>query len=173
MSIMRFLHVALFLLCCGAASAAQAGGQGKPVASRTIAQDRLAIETTLQDYVRALDSSDLSAYLATLTEDAKFLSKEGNYYGKKAISDYVSPVMNARLKRAASGTDTVKGTHHVISNIALRFVDADHAVMTSYWMFVVAHKQGAATIDVMGSAEDHFVRQGGKWLISERHVETL
>ncbi|HEY1124307.1 MAG TPA: nuclear transport factor 2 family protein [Sphingobium sp.] len=173
MPLKRFFSAAAIAAAFCLGLAAQAGGKAQPSADAALARDRLAIEATLQDYVRALDGSDLPAYLATLTEDAKFLSKEGNYYGRKAISDYVSPVMNARLKRAASGTDTVKGTHHVISNIALRFVDLDHAVMTSYWMFVVAHKQGAATIEVMGSAEDHFVRQGGKWLISERHVETL
>jgi len=26
---------------------------------------------------------------------------------------------------------------------------------------------------LMGSAEDHFVKRHGRWLISERHVETL
>jgi ketosteroid isomerase-like protein len=173
MSAQRLFSTAALTGAFALGLAAPAASHGRPAAGATAAQDRLAIETTLQDYVRALDGSNLAAYLATLTEDAKFLSKEGNYYGKKAISDYVSPVMDARNKRMASGTDTTKGTHHVISNIALRFIDRDHAIMTSYWMFVVAHKQGPATIDVMGSAEDHFTRTGGKWLISERHVETL
>lgn len=171
MSDRRLFSAAAIAAAFALGLAAQVGGQSNAPAD--LARDRMAIEATLQDYVRALDGSDLAAYLATLTDDAKFLSKEGNYYGKKAISDYVSPVMNARRSRAASGTDTTKGTHHVISNMALRFVDADHAVLTSYWMFVVARKQGPATTDVMGSAEDHFVRKGGKWLIEERQVETL
>jgi len=139
----------------------------------TLAADRLAIENTMHDYIVALDGSNLDAYLATLTDDARFLSKEGNYHGKQAIADYVRPVMENRLRRAADGTATDKGTRHIVTNTALHFRDANHAVMRSYWMFAVAQKEGGVAISLIGSAEDHFVKQDGRWLIEERHVETL
>jgi 3-phenylpropionate/cinnamic acid dioxygenase small subunit len=136
-------------------------------------KDRLAIEKTLQAYVLGLDGSDLEGYLATLADDARFLSKEGNYIGKKAIADYVRPVMEARRKSVEQGTAANKGTHHVVTNISMEFIDNTHVVVRSYWMYVVAHKTGGNTIDSMGSAVDRLVKQDGKWLIFERQVETM
>jgi uncharacterized protein (TIGR02246 family) len=136
-------------------------------------KDRLAIEKTLQAYVHGLDGADLEGYLATLTDDARFLSKEGNYIGKKAIADYVRPVMEARKKSAQQGTATSKGTHHVITNISMEFIDNTHVAVRSYWMFVVAHATGGNTIDAMGASVDRLVKQDGKWLICERQVETM
>lgn len=156
---------ALAVACPQAAFAQQDDG--------ALAADRIAIENTLHDYVTALDGSNLDAYLATLSDDARFLSKEGNYYGKQAIADYVRPVMESRLRRAVEGTDTVKGTRHIVTNTALSFKDATHAVMRSYWMFASAQKSGGVTVSLIGSAEDHFVKREGRWLIEERHVETL
>jgi 3-phenylpropionate/cinnamic acid dioxygenase small subunit len=154
-----------------ASAAPAATGIGN--APKALAEERLAIENALQDYVRALDGTDLDVYLATLTDDARFLSKEGNYIGKKAIADYVGPVLENRRKRRAAGTDPVKGTHHVITNQQMSFEDAAHAVVKSYWMFVSARKEGGITIDSMGASEDHLVKQGGRWLIQERRVDTL
>lgn len=127
----------------------------------------------MQNYVRGLDGTDLDAYLATLTDDARFLSKEGNYEGKQAIAEFVRPVFDARRQRQVAGADTVAGTHHIVTNQALRFIDAENAVMRSYWMFATAQKGGGVEISLMGSFEDYFVKQDGKWLIRERRVETL
>jgi hypothetical protein len=136
-------------------------------------KDRLAIEKTLQAYVLGLDGSNLEGYLATLTDDAKFLSKEGNYIGKKAIADYVRPVMEARRKSIEQGKAANKGTHHVITNSSMEFIDSTHVVVRSYWMYVVAHTTGGNTIDSMGGAVDRLVKQDGKWLIYERQIETM
>jgi len=136
-------------------------------------KDRLAIEKTLQAYVLGLDGSDLAGYLATLTDDARFLSKEGNYIGKKAIATYVRPVMEARRKSVEQGTAANKGTHHVITNSSMEFIDSTHVVVRSYWMYVVAHTTGGNTIDSMGASVDRLVKQDGKWLIYERQVETI
>src|SRR5690606_26509265 len=86
---------------------------------------------------RALDDSDMDAYLATLTDDAQFLSAEGNYSGKDAIRAYVEPVMKSRIARRESEGAAATATHHVVTNQALEFLDADNAVVRAYWMFVV------------------------------------
>ena len=151
-------------LCTAAAQAADSSGNA-------VEKDRMAIEATLQRYVRALDESDINAYLATLTEDAKFVAAEGSYAGKAAIRNYVEPVMKSRIARREKEGAAATATHHVVSNLAFEFSDADNVVVRAYWMFVVAHGTGKPmTIDIMGSEEDYLTRQAGKWLIKERRV---
>lgn len=158
------LATLLFTACSLNAVAADSNADG-------IAQDRMAIELTLQRYVRALDNSDIDAYLATLTDDARFVADEGSYAGKTAIRNYVEPVMKKRIARREKEGVAATATHHVISNLSFEFTDRNNAIVRAYWMFVVAHGTGKpATIDIMGSEEDYFVRQGNKWLIKERRV---
>jgi uncharacterized protein (TIGR02246 family) len=137
----------------------------------TLAQDRMVIEDTLRRYVRALDDSDLDAYLATLTDDAKFVSAEGSYAGKEAIRKYVEPVMHSRKQRREAEGIQATATHHVVTNQSIEFTDRNSAVVRAYWMFVVAHGANKPmTIDLMGSSEDYLIRKDGKWLIRERRV---
>jgi uncharacterized protein (TIGR02246 family) len=150
------------LLWVGSATAAD---------SNSVAKDRMAIEETLRLYVRALDESNLDAYLATLTDDAKFVAAEGSYAGKDAIRKYVEPVMKKRIQRRETEGAAATATHHVVTNQAIEFLDPDNVVVRAYWMFVVAHGAGKpSTIDIMGSSEDFLTRKSGKWLIRERRV---
>ena len=139
--------------------------------SNSLARDRMAIEATLRRYVRALDDSDLAAYLATLTEDARFVAAEGTYAGKDAIRKYVEPVMKSRLARREKEGAAATATHHVVTNQSLEFLDKDNVVVRAYWMFVVAHGAGKPmSIEIMGSSEDYLRRSGRTWLIHERRV---
>lgn len=139
--------------------------------SSSVARDRMAIEETLRSYVRALDDSDLPAYLATLTDDAKFVAAEGTHSGKDAIRKYVEPVMTKRLQRREKEGVAATATHHVVTNQSLEFIDKDHVVVRAYWMFVVAHgADKPMSIDIMGSSEDYLRRSGATWLIQERRV---
>jgi uncharacterized protein (TIGR02246 family) len=148
-----------------------ARAQNKVSDMATISQDRLQIEDTLRRYLRALDDSDLDAYLATLTDDAKFVSAEGSYAGKEAIRKYVEPVMRSRQRRREEEGVQATATHHVATNQSIEFTDRNSAVVRAYWMFVVAHgAKKAMTIDIMGSSEDYLIRKNGKWLIRERRV---
>jgi uncharacterized protein (TIGR02246 family) len=137
----------------------------------TLAKDRMAVEETLRRYVRALDDSDLDAYLATLTEDASFLAAEGNHHGKAAIRAYVEPVMQSRLQRREKEGAAATATHHVVTNQSIEFTDPDNALVRGYWMFVVAQGAGKPlNVSLMGSSEDYLTRQDGQWLIRERRV---
>ncbi len=152
-------------------SAVPARAQNKVSNMVTISEDRMAIEETLRRYVRALDESDLDAYLATLTDDAKFVSAESSYAGKEAIRKYVEPVMQSRQQRRKTEGAQATATHHVVTNQSIEFTDRNSAVVRAYWMFVVAHGANKPmTIDIMGSSEDYLIRQNGKWLIRERRV---
>lgn len=143
-----------------------------PVDPLRIAQDRLDIEETLRLYVVALDGADLEAYLATLTEDARFVAEDGTTYeGKAAIRKYVEPVMTARAQRRAKEGAAATATHHAVTNQSIQFTDRDNVVVRGYWMYVVAHGKGKPmTVDLMGSSEDFLTRRNGKWLIKERRV---
>jgi 3-phenylpropionate/cinnamic acid dioxygenase small subunit len=149
-------------------------GGPDPVPTRvaSVADDRMAVEETLRRYVRALDESDIDAYLATLTDDAKFVSAEATYAGKEAIRGYVEPVMKSRLQRREKEGAEATATHHVVTNQSFEFTDQDNVVVRSYWMFVVAHGAGKPmTVELMGSSEDYLTRRDDKWLINERRVE--
>jgi uncharacterized protein (TIGR02246 family) len=160
------LVAAAALLSVGGAASAAA-----PVDPALLAQDRMAIEETLRRYVRGLDDADLDGYLATLTEDARFVAEEGTHVGKEAIRKYVEPVMKSRAERRAREGVAATATHHVVTNQSIEFIDRDNAVVRAYWMYVVAHGTGKPmTVDLMGSSEDYLTRRNGKWLIRERRV---
>ena len=145
--------------------------EGVAAPGPSVANDRIAIEETLRRYVRALDESDMDAYLATLTDDARFVSAEATYEGKAAIRGYVEPVMTSRLQRREKEGAEATATHHVVTNQSFDFSDADNVVVRGYWMFVVAHGSGKPmTVELMGSSEDYLTRRDGKWLIKERRV---
>jgi uncharacterized protein (TIGR02246 family) len=153
-----------------------AAGCGAPAAAPVdagllLAQDRMAIEETLRRYVRGLDDADLEGYLATLTEDARFVADEGTHVGKEAIRKYVEPVMKSRAARRATEGVAATATHHAVTNQAFEFIDRDNVVVRAYWMYVVAHGTGKPmTVDLMGSSEDYLTRRDGQWLIQERRV---
>lgn len=157
----------LALVGCGGA----VPGVADATAGDSLARDRMAIEETLRRYIRALDDADIDAYVATLTDDAQFLSAEGNHSGKEAIRAYVEPVMNSRIARREREGAAAIATHHVVTNQSLEFLDADNVVVRSYWMFVVAQGSGQPlSVDLMGSSEDYLTRQQGNWLIRERRI---
>jgi uncharacterized protein (TIGR02246 family) len=165
----RFLPRLVTVLSIGLLS----GGvmAAKAVESDSLARDRMAIEETLRRYVRALDDSDLAAYLATLTDDARFVAAEGTHAGKDAIRKYVEPVMKSRLARREKEGAAATATHHVVTNQSIEFLDKDNVVVRAYWMFVVAHGAGKPmSIEIMGSSEDYLRRSNGAWLIRERRV---
>lgn len=167
-------RVVLAAMMC--AVLAGCGGEAPSVTNAVqadaLARDRMAIEETLRRYVRALDDSDLDAYLATLTDDASFLAAEGNHHGKEAIRAYVEPVMKSRLRRREEEGAAATATHHVVTNQSIEFTDRDNAVVRAYWMFVMAQGAGKPlSVSLMGSSEDYLTRQNGQWLIRERRVE--
>lgn len=176
---MKYRHVnalamvvtAVLLGACGAPGSPGGGNVAAAAPAPSVAEDRMAIEETLRRYVRGLDDADLEAYLATLTDDARFVAEEGSYEGKDAIRRYVEPVMKSRAERRAREGAAATATHHVVTNQSIEFLDTDNAVVRAYWMYVVAHGAGKPmTVDLMGSSEDYLTRQGGSWLIKERRV---
>lgn len=168
----RTIFPAMFaaaVLANGFASPALAAAPADPA---LLAQDRIAIEETLRRYVRGLDDADLDGYLATLTDDARFVADDGtSYEGKPAIRKYVEPVMKSRAERRAKEGIAATATHHTVTNQSFEFIDRDNVVVRAYWMYVVAHGTGKPmTVELMGSSEDFLTRRNGKWLIKERRV---
>lgn len=156
----------LLAACQGAAETPSVRADGD-----SIARDRMAIEETLRRYVRALDDADIEGYLATLTDDARFVSAEANHAGKEAIRGYIEPVMKSRIERREREGAAAIATHHVVTNQSLEFLDADNVVSRAYWMYVVAQGEGKPlSVELMGSSEDYLTRRNGAWLIKERRI---
>lgn len=152
--------------CGGAVQGAAQADSGN-----SLARDRMAIEETLRRYVRALDDADIDGYLATLTDDAKFVSAEANHSGKEAIRGYIEPVMKTRIERREREGAAAMATHHVVTNQAFEFLDADNVVHRAYWTFVTAQGAGKPlSVDLMGASEDYLTRVDGQWLIRERRI---
>src|SRR4029078_1240086 len=87
-------------------------------------EDRVAIEDLYADYVWALDSGNVDAFLQLFTADGVFGDTAGNRYkGHDAIRGYVSGL---------AARPEFRGRQHIISS--LRFAaDGDRVGVTAFW----------------------------------------
>jgi 3-phenylpropionate/cinnamic acid dioxygenase small subunit len=134
-----------------------------------LVQDRMAIEATLDRYVRGLDNSDEDAVAAAFTKDGKFLLPDGEHAGEAAIRQIVKDRITLAAKQAEVGVKPVL-KHHVVTNSTFEFVDKNNAIHRAYWMTVNSFGPKGISIGVMGTSEDVLVKQNGQWLIKERKV---
>jgi 3-phenylpropionate/cinnamic acid dioxygenase small subunit len=134
-------------------------------------QDRAAIEDLLWRYVRALDTLDADAYVATFAENGQFGTGANAIKGRAAIHKMVTDLAKSRADRRAKG-EAAPDTLHVIANHRLTFQDADHAKFESYWMTMYP-PQGPGKQPAVGSVGrdvNDLARINGKWLITLRNV---
>ena len=125
-------------------------------------EDRVAIEDLYADYVWALDSGNVDAFLQLFTADGVFGDTAGNRYkGHDAIRGYVSGL---------AARPEFRGRQHIISS--LRFAaDGDRVGVTAFWhVFKWVKATGAKTVEVTGHSDDVVVKTGGRWLFSQRVV---
>jgi len=130
--------------------------------SKPSIEDRLAIEDLYADYVWALDSGDVTGFLALFTDDAEFGDTTGNrYQGHAAIGKYVTQLVNSAPFR---------GRQHILSG--MRFDQTgDRIGVKAYWLVTKwAKATGAKTVEVSGWSDDAFVKVAGQWRFSRRVV---
>ena len=124
--------------------------------------DRHAIEDLYAEYVWALDSGDVPAFLALFASDAVFGDTAGNLYkGHEAIGAYV---------RGLTMSAPFRGRQHIISHLRYRPSNGRIGVK-AYWLVTKWNKAtGAKTIEVSGHSDDVFVHVGGQWRFAQRLV---
>ena len=135
-------------------------------------QDREEINQLMWRYVRALDTGDTDAYVATFAPDGQFGRGENAAIGHEALKKKFMG-----FKTAAGETDTEKvqqeQMHHFISHSYIEFIDKDSARFHAYWMtiFVKGSRENAIVrVAAAGRQCDEVVRLDGQWLIKLRDV---
>ena len=134
------------------------------------ARDRSEIEQLMWNYVRALDTFNSEAYVATYTEDGEFIAGGNSIKGHEALKKMIDDYRKDREDRTAKG-EAVPPMNHVMTNEYLEFIDQDHARLHSYWMTIFgAAKDIQSRVAASGHGVDDLVRVKGHWLIKTRNV---
>jgi uncharacterized protein (TIGR02246 family) len=130
------------------------------------AQDRVAIDQLMWNYIRALDSGNAEAYAALFAPDGQFGRGSTATKGREALKKMVS---DSRQKLEADNKSAKKTPrmYHVVTNPHIEFIDKDHARYYAYWMGALA----AGGTTSAGREVNDLVRINGQWLISVRDVD--
>jgi uncharacterized protein (TIGR02246 family) len=131
------------------------------------AQDRVAIEQLMWDYIRALDAGDAEAYANLFTPDGQFGRGATAVKGRDALKKMVSEARQKRAEAEKQSGKKAQRMYHVVTNPHIEFVDKDHARFYAYWMGALA--SGGTTS--AGREVNELVRINGRWLISVRDVD--
>ena len=134
-------------------------------------QDRVAIETLMWHYARALDTFNADAYVALFTKDGSFKAGKNAISGRKALWDMINNYKKDREERKAKG-ETVAPLYHMNADTWVEFLGADHALHHSYWFTVVSGTgpDSPTRILAAGVGVDEVVKVNGQWLIKNRDV---
>lgn len=129
------------------------------------AQDRVAIEQLMWDYIYALDSGNAEAYAALFAPDGQFGRGDTAVKGRDALKKMVSDARQ-QLSAANESGEKADRMYHVVTNPHIEFIDKDHARYYAYWMGVFT----SGGVTSAGREVNELVRMDGQWLISVRDV---
>lgn len=164
MQIKRFavLTAALVLILSSATVSAAKDHQGK---------DRIAIETLMWHYARALDTFNADAYVACYTRDGSFKSARYKIKGRKALWSMINNFKKDRAERRAKG-EKVPPMYHMNADTWIEFLSPTHALHHTYWFTVVSGTGAKSPTRVIeaGVGVDEVVKVDGHWLIKNRDV---
>ena len=134
-------------------------------------KDRVAIETLMWHYARALDTFNADAYTALFTEDGTFKGGRNTVHGRKALWDMINNYKKDREQRKAKG-ETVAPMYHMNADTWIEFLGPGHALHHSYWFTVVngTGPDSPARALAAGVGVDEVVKVNGRWLIKKRDV---
>jgi len=149
------------------------------------AADQAAIEGLEWRYVHAADTLDADNYVATFTADGQLGTGARAAKGTAAlrgIVEFLKKDAQARNKGRAQPIEL----YHIMTNLYIEFVDADHARVHYYWMALYTtprqieqqggHERPPSEVERQpriaeaGRGLDQVVRVNGHWLIQLRDV---
>ncbi len=130
------------------------------------AQDRVAIEQLMWDYIHALDSGNAEAYAALFTPEGQFGRGETAVKGREALEKMVFDA-GQRLDAEKEAGEGIERMYHVVTNPHIEFIDKDHARYHAYWMGVFT----SGGVTSAGREVNELVRINGQWLIDVRDVD--
>ena len=115
----------------------------------------------LAQYADGLGSCE--EYAALFTEDADWLMPGAPRHGRADILE------GSIARRAEGGIGPGSNSRHVISTMAVEFVDADTAIAASYWQYFV-ETDTVPRITLMGHYRDTVVPTAEGWRMARREV---
>ena len=128
----------------------------------TAAEDHAAITDVLHRYATAVDQRDWTLFRTCWTDD---IDAEYGTIGQFSTAD-------ALTQKMTRFHQPMGASNHLISNVVVEFApdDSDRARVVSYVHAVRMLSPGtpAASVDVIGSYEDVFVRTADGWRIRGR-----
>jgi uncharacterized protein (TIGR02246 family) len=130
------------------------------------AEDRVAIEQLMWDYIQTLDSGNAEAYAALFAPDGQFGRGDSAVKGRDALKKMISDARQ-QLDTANKSNEAVDRMYHVVTNPHIEFIDKDHARYYAYWMGVFT----SGGVTSAGREVNELVRMNGQWLISVRDVD--
>lgn len=126
--------------------------------------DREAIRHTLVSYNKCGDADDADGYAACFTEDGVINSLVVQQVGRAAIREWKA---NSTAFTHGPGGKTAPFRIHYLTSSHIEFIDRDHARVRTPW-FVVTD----IGPDHAGVYNDILRREGDRWLIERREIDT-
>jgi 3-phenylpropionate/cinnamic acid dioxygenase small subunit len=123
----------------------------------------LAVRNVISRIAILADQGGLDEYVDQFTEDGVWDFPPAPRRGRSDIR------VGAEARRAEVVSGPGSATRHVITNVAVRVEDADHAVADSYFVFL-QNTTTSPTILNMGAYHDSFVREGPVWRLARREI---
>jgi hypothetical protein len=122
------------------------------------------IRRLIQDYRRQLDGGDLVAYGLLFAENGEWIGGTG--YGQSPAG--ITAMLTERLPRRAPGPQS---SWHLLTDPVIT-VDGDRATGLLTWSWVGRGDGGAPVMRLLGTYEDSYVRENGRWRFRTRIAHT-
>ena len=127
----------------------------------SVLEEKDAIHETIADYCFHFDGGEFDQWVDLFTEDGTFdAGRMGAHKGKDALRAFLKNI------RLTNGLPMMK---HCVMNEVIK-VNGNEATAKSYIVVVRAKGEGALVNGIAGRYEDHFVKQGSRWLFKTRKV---
>lgn len=127
------------------------------------AEDTLAIQRVITDYSARIDARDYDGYAALFAKDGTWQNgntvRKGHEEIKGLLVGLFGPYDPNYINRES---------YHLVSNIEVDLIDADHARARSRHLLIMRSADGSPVPELAGLYEDDFIREDGKWKIARR-----
>jgi uncharacterized protein (TIGR02246 family) len=127
-------------------------------------EDAEEIRRLIQDYRRHLDTHDLVAYGHLFAADGEWIGGTG--YGKSPAG--ITAMLTERLPAPAPGPQS---SWHLLTDPVIT-VDGDRATGLLTWSWVGKGEGNVPVMRLLGTYEDSYVRENGRWRFRTRIAQT-